>query len=169
MLFISKNRINFKKLFTDFLKENERSYYYGGYFGYDGYDDCGDEYESWWQEYLDYKDKKEKKDKKKGGKKKSSKKRMDIDDDYDNDVKFIYFYPDIYDKKNNKDFPTLYKFDEYLSSEDIEVSETDVIYLMNNTTIHCTTYDGIDGKKHLLCANTWTSLCFKADNYASYD
>lgn len=74
--------------------------------------------------------------------------------------KEIYFYPDINNPDSYEYFDSLLRFDDYLTSMGIEISDYEVQKILNRDISHCCSYNN-SGKCQLLSDHSYSGLYYE--------
>ena len=197
----NENRPNLKEMFDKYMKKlSEReakikelypietlvNLFASDDFDYEAYED--DVYDGYikpknsWNKTKDFLKKlntkqKTKKSKKTrhGAKKKNKQKDYFTDDDMLYDAiaedKVVNYYPDINNPDYLETFYNLHDFDEYITSQGIDVSEEEVRNIMNRDITHCTVQN-INGKAQLVSDSSYGGLywtCNPENVYSMYN
>ena len=100
------------------------------------------------------------------GSKKSKKSRARVSDaeivsSYTDDYKYIYFYTDINNPDSYELFNSLVKFDDYLTSSGIQISDYEVQKILNRDVSHCFA-QARDGELHLVSDHSYSGLYWES-------
>lgn len=74
--------------------------------------------------------------------------------------KFIYFYPDVNKRDSRNEYNSLFELDAFLDSENIDIDEETIQFLLHHPVIHCAVKETEHGLKLLVCENSWGNLVF---------
>ena len=93
----------------------------------------------------------------------------DIDNDYDDDYKIIYYYRDINTPDDYNEFTNLYEFEEFLNEEGISIPSFEVVNLMTRCVSHCciNPSDRLNGKLNLITDSSYGSLVYECSECES--
>lgn len=185
MLVLKKPRLDFNKIFKNFL-----SSYVPVSYNYNNFWD--DDYSDYWDDdYLNYihdsyyphvhshkigntctvKKGKKKKSKiydnasyksSKSLNKKKYGRYNDLDSSIGYDAKTIYYYRDINDPNDYEEFYNLFDFDEFLRDNGIKITEYEVQKILNRDVSHCCCINQF-GEPYLLSDNAYGTLYFEAN------
>ena len=100
----------------------------------------------------------------KGSKKRKSRARVsdaEIVSSYTDDNKYIYFYTDINNPDSYELFNSLVKFDDYLTSNGIQITDYEVQKILNRDVSHCFA-QARDGELHLVSDHSYSGLYWES-------